>query len=68
VASLPFFARMTAVIVNIQSSPSACLVSDDEIRGFAARQLQSVVATYGYKYRGKTARQQRWFGLGLITP
>lgn len=47
------------------------ILADESIKGFVARRLASGVVTYGFRYRDKNTRKQRWIGLGLhgsITP
>jgi integrase len=66
-------ARMRARIAKrvIDALKPRDLVSDEEVKGFVARRLQSGIVTYGYRYREKATRRQRWIGLGLhgaITP
>jgi len=56
---------------EIDALEPGCIVADDEVRGFVARRLPSGAVTYGFRYRDKRSRRQRWIGLGLhgsITP
>jgi integrase len=41
------------------------ILADKEVKGFVARCLNSGAVTYGFRYRDKTSRKQRWLGLGL---
>lgn len=41
------------------------IIADKEVKGFVARRLNSGAVTYGFRYRDKTTRKQRWLGLGL---
>lgn len=41
------------------------ILADKEVKGFVARCLNSGAVTYGFRYRDKTTRKQRWLGLGL---
>src|SRR6516165_3939540 len=41
------------------------IIADEEVKGFVARRLISGIVTYGFRYRDKTTRRQRWIGLGL---
>lgn len=44
---------------------SGQIISDEEIKGFVARKLDSGAVTFGFRYRDRMTGKQRWLGLGL---
>src|SRR4051812_10204438 len=63
--------RGKIIMRRVDALKSGEILTDDEIKGFVARRLNSGAVTYGFRYRDKVTRRQRWIGLGLhgsITP
>jgi integrase len=50
---------------RVDSLRAGEILTDDEIKGFVARRLDSGAITYGFRYRDKRTGKQRWIGLGL---
>ncbi len=50
---------------KVDAMTAGQILSDDEIKGFVVRKLDSGAITYGYRYRDKMTGKQRWIGLGL---
>src|SRR5689334_3464433 len=40
-------------------------LADEALKGFVARRLDSGKVTYGFRYRDRTTRKQRWIALGM---
>src|SRR5437870_775823 len=56
---------------QVDTMTEGAILADKEVRGFVARKLPTGAVSYGFRYRDKTTRKQRWIGLGLhgsITP